>query len=295
MLSSARVTAALLFGAVMCWGSIANAQCLISVNGSTSPTVGDLILSPLGASLGVNCAGAPVDGADIIDGTVTTSKLADGAVTTPKIADGAVTTPKLADGSVTTPKLADGSVTTPKLADGSVTTSKIADGAVTTPKIADGAVTTSKVADGSVTTSKLADGSVTTDKVADGAITIDKLAPGIIVGGTVTDNSITTNKLANNSVTRSKLSSGVRNQIDKNTEGVAIAFALAGPDLTSGEKFALTVNWGTFESRNAVGISAAGVLSRNLFGGGDRLTVSGGIGFSDSGTAGGRVGAQLSW
>lgn len=126
---------------------------------------------------------------ELVDGSVTTTKIADLAVTEPKLADGAVSTIKIAKGAVATEKLSDGAVTQGKIANFAVTQAKIADGAVyeekltggavTTQKIAYGAVTDDRIADEAVTTNKLANGSVNTNKIADGAITAVKLAQGV--------------------------------------------------------------------------------------------------------------------
>jgi hypothetical protein len=95
---------------------------------------------------------------------------------------------------------------------------------------------------------------------------------------------------------------GNRDDIDTNTQGVAIAIAMEGPDLAGNETFALAANWGTFEGVNAFAASATGVLSRDVFadGSGVRLSASGGIGFSPSqdgadDSVAGRAGVQLSW
>ena len=56
-------------------------------------------------------------GSEIIDGSITTSKIAQNAVTTVKIAEGAVTAEKIAALTITADKLADKTVTSAKLAD----------------------------------------------------------------------------------------------------------------------------------------------------------------------------------
>jgi hypothetical protein len=62
------------------------------------------------------------------------------------------------------------------------------------------------------------------------------------------------------------------------------------------EIFGLMLNWGTYEQRNAVGLSAAGVLAHDIFSEGDRLSISGGIGYGvQEKQLGGRVGLQMSW
>jgi len=85
-------------------------------------------------------------------------------------------------------------------------------------------------------------------------------------------------------------------RLDKNEEGVAVGIALSDPDLYAGKTFALKGNWGVFEGSNALGVSAKGLLADNLFGQGDQLTLSGGIGWgTDENTVGGRVSGQVSW
>ena len=77
-------------------------------------------------------------------------------------------------------------------------------------------------------------------------------------------------------------------KISKNTEGVAIALAMAGvPTLTSSEKFAMSANWGTFEGENGFAGGAAIRLDSNI-------QLNGGIGFGGE-TVGGRAGVRIGW
>ncbi|HYD15610.1 MAG TPA: YadA-like family protein [Hyphomicrobium sp.] len=77
-------------------------------------------------------------------------------------------------------------------------------------------------------------------------------------------------------------------KISKNTEGVAIALAMAGvPTLTAAEKFAMSANWGTFEGENGFAGGAAIRLDSNI-------QVNGGIGFGGD-TVGGRAGVRIGW
>lgn len=255
----------------------AYAQCSVTADGAILATVGDLITLGIGSTdgLGVDCDNA-LTGDSIIDGTLTGDD----------IQDGSIGEADLGTDSVGSDEIQTGAVGTDELADGAVTTDKIADGAVTTGKIADSAVTTDKIADGAVTTDKIADDAVTTDKIADGAVTADKLAAG----------AITTDALAADSVTFDKLAPQVRERIDENTEGVAIALALQNPDLVGHESFGLAVNWGGFEGSSALGVAATGVVGRDIIGVGDRLALSGGVGFGmEEHSIGGRIGAQLTW
>jgi trimeric autotransporter adhesin len=80
---------------------------------------------------------------------------------------------------------------------------------------------------------------------------------------------------------------------DDLSAGIAIATALENPDLTGNETFGVMVNYGNYEGSSAVGISAAGVLGRNVLDEGDRVAIAGGVGVStDGGDVAGRVGVQ---
>jgi hypothetical protein len=57
----------------------------------------------------------------------------------------------------------------------------------------------------------------------------------------------------------------------------------------------MRVNWANFEGQHGFGITAAGVLDRNLFGNGETLAIGGGFGWGEGGNVGGRLGMQLTW
>ncbi len=78
-------------------------------------------------------------------------------------------------------------------------------------------------------------------------------------------------------------------------DGVALAMALADPVLTGDASFGLRGNWGNFEGHSAWGVSAIGILDRNVFGNGETLGIAGAIGATENGDVGGRIGAQLTW
>jgi trimeric autotransporter adhesin len=84
--------------------------------------------------------------------------------------------------------------------------------------------------------------------------------------------------------------------------GAAVAMALADPTLAAQEQFGMKLNWGGFDGANAVGLTTLGVLGKNLFGNGDRLTISAGAGWGQAtvssytqSVAGGHAGLQLTW
>ena len=73
--------------------------------------------------------------------------------------------------------------------------------------------------------------------------------------------------------------------------GVAMAFAMAGvPTLLPTEKFAATMNWGTFQGGNGLAINGAFRVTNNM-------QLAGGVAYGLDGNniAGGRVGLRFGW
>ena len=268
----------------------------------------------------------------IADDAVGAAQIQDGAVGTDQLADDAVTQGKIADGAVGSAQIEDGSVTSTDFdlaeinASDALTGGAIEDGSIGAVDLLLG---TSLAANGSggleVNLRSLGDGgsglSITTEgltidtgtglqlNTTTGAVEVDfsNGANGIRgINGLQGANALTQENLATDSVGSAQIQSGavgfdelsksVRNKIDENAEGVAIAMAVVNPDLTGSESFGMSFNYGNFEGSSALGFAVTGVLSRNVFGGGERLALSGGVGFGlDNDTTGGRVGAQITW
>jgi hypothetical protein len=72
--------------------------------------------------------------------------------------------------------------------------------------------------------------------------------------------------------------------------GVAMAFAMAGvPTLLPSEKFAMAMNWGTFQSSNGLAFNAAMRVSNNV-------QFNAGVGYgANQNLLGGRVGLRMGW
>lgn len=91
--------------------------------------------------------------------------------------------------------------------------------------------------------------------------------------------------------------------VSETQAGVAIAMAMQNPALHAKENFGVALNWGTFEQSHALSLSGMGVVSRNVFGGGERLALTDGFGLgvqqstlgghSSDTKYGGRAGVQL--
>jgi hypothetical protein len=80
-------------------------------------------------------------------------------------------------------------------------------------------------------------------------------------------------------------------QVQHNTEGVAMAMALSGVDniLPNGTNYAVSANWGGFEEESAVAFGGAMRVYENIFASG------GGAVGTNSGRGGGRAGVTFAW
>jgi hypothetical protein len=82
----------------------------------------------------------------------------------------------------------------------------------------------------------------------------------------------------------------IMKQIDEVNEGVAMAMAMGTPTLPDSKNVAVSAQWGTFGSENAVAISGIARLMD------DSLFLTGGIGFGlNQGSIGGKAGVMLAW
>ena len=74
-------------------------------------------------------------------------------------------------------------------------------------------------------------------------------------------------------------------------DGIAIAVAMAQPMFQPGQTFAMRAGWGNFDGHNAVGVTAAGVITKGDFGPTSSVVLDGGIGAStQDNMVAGRVG-----
>ncbi|CDX52988.1 hypothetical protein MPL1032_160127 [Mesorhizobium plurifarium] len=77
-------------------------------------------------------------------------------------------------------------------------------------------------------------------------------------------------------------------RIDRAFEGAAMAMAMAAPAMPSDKNYALSINWGGFEGKNAFAGTAQARVSESFM-------IHGGIGVGSSGTMGGRAGLTYAW
>jgi hypothetical protein len=78
-------------------------------------------------------------------------------------------------------------------------------------------------------------------------------------------------------------------EIDKNTEGIAVAMAMGGLSLPQGQVFAIGASLGMFQDKQAA--AAETIIRLN-----ETLTLNGGIGVGfGTSQVGGRVGLMAAW
>ena len=87
--------------------------------------------------------------------------------------------------------------------------------------------------------------------------------------------------------------------------GIAISMSLGMPTLQADQTFGIALNFGTFKQSHALGFSALGLISQDIFGGGEHLAFNAAFGFSTTedsigghtarSSTGARVGLQLTW
>lgn len=78
-------------------------------------------------------------------------------------------------------------------------------------------------------------------------------------------------------------------RIDRAFEGAAMAMAMAAPSMPTDKNYAVSINWGGFEGKNAFAGTAQARVS-------DHFLIHGGIGYgSSSHSVGGRAGVTFAW
>lgn len=77
-------------------------------------------------------------------------------------------------------------------------------------------------------------------------------------------------------------------RINQAFEGAAMAMAMAAPAMPYDKNYAVSINWGNFEGKNAFAGTAQARVSESF-------VVHGGIGLGSAGTVGGRAGLTFAW
>jgi len=144
--------------------------------------------------------GVYIDGASIVNATITNAAIGDAAITTAKITDANITTAKIANAAITNAKIGDAAITNAKIDNLAVTAAKIDNATITGAKIADATITAAKIADATITTAKIVDANITSAKIADLAVTSAKFGDAVITSAKIADLAVTTGKIANLSV-----------------------------------------------------------------------------------------------
>ena len=83
--------------------------------------------------------------------------------------------------------------------------------------------------------------------------------------------------------------------LNKAYEGTAIALAISQPIIGPNQTFAIRAGWGNYESENAFGLSAAGIIGRDWLWSGSTVALDGGVGFGSNNSVAGKAGITLAF
>jgi hypothetical protein len=83
--------------------------------------------------------------------------------------------------------------------------------------------------------------------------------------------------------------------LNKAFEGTAIALAISQPIIGPNQTFAIRAGWGTYESENAFGLSAAGIIGRDWFWNGSTVALDGGVGWGSNNSVAGKAGVTVAF
>ena len=83
--------------------------------------------------------------------------------------------------------------------------------------------------------------------------------------------------------------------LNKAYEGTAIALAISQPIIGPNQTFAIRAGWGNYESENAFGLSAAGIIGRDWFWNGSTVALDGGVGWGSNNSVAGKAGITLAF
>jgi hypothetical protein len=83
--------------------------------------------------------------------------------------------------------------------------------------------------------------------------------------------------------------------LNKAYEGTAIALAISQPIIGPNQTFAIRAGWGNYESENAFGLSAAGIIGRDWFWNGSTVALDAGVGWGSDNSVAGKAGVTLAF
>ncbi|SFW68204.1 beta strand repeat-containing protein [Cellulophaga fucicola] len=226
----------------------------------------------------VNIEVFQLDGASILDGTISGAKITDDAIKANHIGDNEINNTHIADNSLSAVKIAPGAESQVLKTQGGTTVwgtldatsiagqDLTADTSIALTGTPTGSLLETvgiSVADGGITNAKLAANAVTTDKIADETILSEDILDGAIATLDIADDAIITSKIADANVTTSKIANGTANQVLKTNNagdgvewGALDANNITGQDLTADASITLT-GTPTGSLLETVGISVA--------------------------------------
>lgn len=159
-----------------------------------------------------------IDGAKIVDGTISGVLITNGTVTGNKVQAGTISGVLITAGTITGDKIqaatisgaliTAGTITFDKVASNTLTAAQIADSAITGQKIANGTISGVLIADNTVSASKIQANTITANQIAAGTITGDRIAASTISGALITAGTLTGDKIAAATISGDRIAAG---------------------------------------------------------------------------------------
>jgi len=215
-----------------------------------------------------------IDGAKIVDGTISGVLIANGTVTGNKVQAGTISGVLIAGATITGDNIQAATISGSLISAGTITFDKIASKTLTASQIADATITGSNIVAGTVSGVLITDNAVSASKIQANTITGDKIVAGTISGVLIAAGTITADNITTRTITADKIVlSGI-------TADLLGAEAVTAAALASGAVISGKLAVGAVQTNNlAAGSVTAYAIAANTITG-DRIaanTISGAL------------------
>jgi hypothetical protein len=215
-----------------------------------------------------------IDGAKIVDGTISGVLIANGTVTGNKVQAGTISGVLIAGATITGDNIQAATISGSLISAGTITFDKIASKTLTASQIADATITGSNIVAGTVSGVLITDNAVSASKIQANTITGDKIVAGTISGVLIAAGTITADNITTRTITADKI---VLSGITADLLGVEAVTAAA---LASGAVISGKLAVGAVQTNNlAAGSVTAYAIAANTITG-DKIaanTISGAL------------------
>lgn len=207
-----------------------------------------------GSITGTEIASATITGTNIASATITGSNIGTATITGANIANATITGGNIQSATITGSNLVDATITGSKISSATITGSNIALATISGDRIQSSTITATNIASLTITASNIADLTITGGKIANATIDnakISSLSASKLTAGTIDASTITVNNLNASNITAGTLS--VTRIADASITSAKIS-ALSADKIDSGTITAKTlyINGGSIKSSNFI-------------------------------------------